>query len=130
MKKKIKKFEELVAWQKARRLTSKIYKVTASGEFARDYGLKDQIRRASVSTMSNMAEGFERAGLTEFQRFLTISKGSCAELRTQLYIALDVGYLDRNSFDELMTDAIEVGQIIGGLRAAVERRRLGVSQPT
>lgn len=73
--------------------------------------------------MSNMAEGFERGGLAEFHRFLSISKGSCAELRTQLYIALDVGYLDAKTFEHLMAQAIEVGQIIGGLRAAVDRRR-------
>ena len=123
MKKKIEKFEELIAWQKARKLTAKIYKVTNEGSFAKDYGLKDQVRRAAVSCMSNMAEGFERGSLAEFNRFLSISKGSCAELRTQLYIAFDVGYLEKQSFESLMTQAVEVGNIIGGLRAAVERRR-------
>lgn len=73
--------------------------------------------------MSNLAEGFERGGLAEFNRFLSISKGSCAELRTQLYIAFDVGYLEKQPFELLMTQAIEVGNIIGGLRAAVERKR-------
>jgi len=123
MKKKIEKFEQLIAWQKSRKLTSQIYKATDEGQFARDYGLKDQVRRAAVSIMSNVAEGFERGGPAEFHRFLSISKGSCAELRTQLYIALDVGYLDQNTFEPLMAQAIEVGQIIGGLRAAVDRRR-------
>ena len=123
MKKKIAKFEELIAWQKARKLTAKIYEVTNEGSFAKDYGLKDQVRRAAVSSMSNMAEGFERGSLAEFNRFLSISKGSCAELRTQLYIAFDVGYLEKQAFESLMTQAIEVGRIIGGLRAAVERRR-------
>ncbi|MCM3870442.1 MAG: four helix bundle protein [Pyrinomonadaceae bacterium] len=123
MKKKIEKFEDLIAWQKARKLTARIYEVTNKGSFAKDYGLKDQVRRAAVSTMSNMAEGFERGSLAEFNRFLSISKGSCAELRTQLYIALDVGYLEKPSFESLMTQAIEVGTIIGGLRAAVERKR-------
>ena len=123
MKKKIEKFEQLIAWQKARKLTAQVYTVTNKGEFARDYGLKDQVRRAAVSTTSNLAEGFERGSLPEFQRFLSISKGSCAELRTQLYIALDVGYLNKESFVTLMGQAIEVGQIIGGLRSAVERRR-------
>ncbi len=85
--------------------------------------LKDQVRRAAVSSMSNMAEGFERGSLAEFNRFLLISKGSCAELRTQLYIAYDVGYLEKQSFESLMTQAIEVGNIIGGLRAALEGRK-------
>jgi four helix bundle protein len=123
MKKKIEKFEELIAWQKARKLTARIYRVTNEGSFAKDYGLKDQVRRAAVSSMSNMAEGFERGSLAEFNRFLSISKGSCAELRTQLYIAFDVGYLEKQVFESLLTQAIEVGKIIGGLRAAVDRRR-------
>jgi four helix bundle protein len=124
MANKIEKFEDLIAWQKARKLTRQIYKATNQGKFASDYGLKDQIRRAAVSSMSNMAEGFERGGLVEFQRFLAIAKGSCAELRTQLYVALDVGYLDTTSFNALMTQAVEVGKIIGGLRASVDRRRV------
>jgi len=124
MSKKIEKFEDLIAWQKARKLTRQIYKATNQGKFASDYGLKDQIRRAAVSSMSNMAEGFERGGLVEFQRFLAIAKGSCAELRTQLYVALDAGYLDTNSFDSLMAQAEEVGKIIGGLRASVDRRHV------
>jgi len=82
----------LIAWQKARKLTARIYEVTNEGSFAKDYGLKDQVRRAAVSSMSNIAEGFERGSLAEFNRFLSISKGSCAEFRTQLYIAFDVGY--------------------------------------
>ena len=124
MSKKVEKFEDLIAWQKARKLTNEIYKATQRGKFAADYSLKDQIRRAAVSSMSNMAEGFERGGLVEFQRFLAIAKGSCAELRTQLYVALDVGYLDSSSFDSLMTQAVEVGRIIGGLRASVARRQV------
>lgn len=120
---KVEKFEDLIAWQKARMLTKNVYEITDLEKFARDFGLKDQIRRAAVSSMSNLAEGFERGGLTEFHRFLTIAKGSCAELRTQLYVAMDVGYLDEVTFRTLMSQAIEVGKIIGGLRASVERRR-------
>ena len=123
MSKKVEKFEDLIAWQKARKLTSEVYKVTQREKFARDYGLKDQIRRAAVSSMSNLAEGFERGGLVEFHRFLVIAKGSCAELRAQLYVAMDVGYIDSVIFGSLMTQAVEVGKIIGGLRASVERRR-------
>ena len=124
MSKKVEKFEELIAWQKARKLTGRIYKVTNQGNFARDYSLKDQIRRAAVSTMSNIAEGFERGGAAEFHRFLVIAKGSCAELRNQLYVALDVAYIPPDAFDSLMADAVEVGKIIGGLRASVERQRM------
>ena len=123
MAKKIERFEDFIAWQKARRLTSEIYKVTNEGQFARDFGLRDQIRRAAISSMSNVAEGFERGRAGEFHQFLSVAKGSCAELRAQLYIALDVGYIQTETFDRLMSQAIEVGQILGGLRASVERRR-------
>ena len=123
MAKKINRFEDFIAWQKARQLTSAIYKVTSEGGFARDFGLKDQIRRAAVSSMSNLAEGFERGRPAEFHQFLSIAKGSCAELRTQLYVALDAGYLSIPMFEGLMVQATEVGLILGGLRLSVERRR-------
>jgi four helix bundle protein len=123
MAKKIDRFEDFIAWQKARKLTADIYRVTSEGKFARDFGLKDQIRRAAVSSMSNLAEGFERGRPAEFHQFLSIAKGSCAELRTQLYVALDVGYLGLALFEALMSQATEVGQILGGLRLSVERRR-------
>jgi four helix bundle protein len=90
---RIEKFEDLIVWQKARELTKNIYRVTKIGEFLKDFGLRDQIRRASVSIMSNIAEGFERGGRSEFHQFLVIAKGSCAELRSQLYVALDAEYI-------------------------------------
>ena len=123
MSRKIERFEDFIAWQKARKLTAEIYKVTNQGRFARDFVLRDQSRRASVSIMSNLAEGFERGGAGEFHRFITIAKGSCAELRAQLYVALDVGYLTEAIFHSLMSLTIEVGRILGGLRASIERRR-------
>ncbi len=123
MSERVERFEDIIAWQKARALTARIYQLTCEGKFARDYGLKDQIRRAAVSIMSNIAEGFERGRPSEFHQFLSIAKGSCAELRSQLYIAFDAGYLSKEVFDELMSKAIEVGRIVGGLRAAVERQR-------
>jgi four helix bundle protein len=123
MSKRIERFEDFVAWQKARELTAAIYKATSEGNFARDYGLKDQIRRAAVSIMSNIAEGFERGRSSEFHQFLSIAKASCAELRSQLYVALDAGYLAEEDFSRLMAMAIEVGQIVGGLRKSVEQRR-------
>ena len=123
MAKKIERFEDFIAWQRARKLTADIYRVTSEGNFARDFGLKDQIRRAAVSSMSNLAEGFERGRPAEFHQFLSVAKGSCAELRTQLYVALDVGYIGLQTFEGLMAQATEVGQILGGLRLSVERRR-------
>jgi len=123
MAKRIERFEDFIAWQKARKLTSEIYKVTNHGEFGSDFGLKNQIRRAAVSSMSNLAEGFERGRPTEFHQFLSVAKGSCAELRSQLYVALDAGYLNLPTFEALMTQATEVGQILGGLRVSIERRR-------
>ena len=123
MKKEIGRFEDIIAWQKARELTRDVYRKTDEGRFARDFSLRDQIRRSSVSIMSNIAEGFERSGLVEFQRFLSIAKGSCAEVRAQLYIAFDVGYLQKNEFESLMSAASEVALIIGGLRASIQRRQ-------
>src|SRR2546422_1005504 len=120
---KIQRFEDLIAWQKSRVLTRDIYKASNVGAFARDYGLRDQIQRAGVSTMSNIAEGFERGKPGEFHQFLCVAKGSNAELRSQLYVALDVGYLQPEEFQALMVQAEEVGRIVGGLRASVEKRR-------
>ncbi len=120
---KIERFEDFIAWQKARSLAAGVYGVTSEGKFARDFGLKDQIQRAAVSIMSNIAEGFERGRATEFHQFLSVAKASCAELRSQLYIALDAGYITEEAFNRLMNQAIEVGQVVGGLRASVERRR-------
>jgi four helix bundle protein len=118
----IRKFEDLVAWQRARELAAEVYRATNDGAFARDFGLRDQIRRAAVSVLSNIAEGHERATPSEFHRFLSIAKGSCAELRAQLFVALDVGYLQRDAFDVLLSQAEEVGRIIGGLRASVAKK--------
>ena len=122
-KKRLERFEDLVAWQKARVLTCQIYHVTGSGRFAKDYGLRDQVRRAAVSIMSNLAEGFERGGRSEFHQFLSVAKASCAELRSQLYVARDAGYLEDHTFGALLSQAEEVGRITGGLRAAVEQQK-------
>lgn len=92
MESKVVKFEDLIAWQKARELTRKIYQISRTGEFAKDFCLSSQIQSAAVSIMSNIAEGFERGGLGEFHQFLSTAKASCAEFRSQLYVALDVGH--------------------------------------
>ena len=115
-------FEELIAWQKARLLTRSIYQLTSTGKFSKDFGLRDQIRRASVSVMSNIAEGFERGSRKEFHQFLVIAKASCAEVKAQLYVALDAGYIEKETFENIYILANEVGKIIGGLRASVFKR--------
>ncbi|UKO97390.1 four helix bundle protein [Nostoc sp. UHCC 0870] len=120
---KVERFEDLIAWQKARILTQDIYQVTQQGQFAKDFGLSGQIQRAAVSIMSNIAEGFERTHLGEFHQFLSIAKSSCAELRSQLYVALDIRYLDQVKFNQLLTQAEEVAKIIGGLRISVARQK-------
>lgn len=120
---KVQSFEDLVAWQKARELTKQIYLVTSKEPFSKDFGLRDQIRRASVSVMSNLAEGFERGSRSEFHRFILVSKGSCAEVRSQLYVAFDVGYIRHKQFQEMMDLGVEVSRIIGGLRSAVKKQK-------
>lgn len=111
---KIDNFEDIDAWQKARELTKQIYALSNDGQFARDFGLRDQIRRASVSIMSNIAEGFERGGDVEFRRFLIIAKGSAGEVKAQLYVALDAGLIDKTIFDSLYKMTNEIGNLIGG----------------
>jgi four helix bundle protein len=122
-KERIDKFEDLIAWQKARKLTQGIYQTSRRGAFAKDFGLAGQIQRASVSIMSNIAEGFERGGRGEFHQFLSVAKASCAEVRSLLYVALDIKYIDKTEFRKIMDKAEEVGRIVGGLRASVDKQR-------
>src|SRR5690242_842151 len=96
---KVEKFEDLVAWQKARALCNQVYGITRSPGFAKDFVLVDQIRRAAISISNNIGEGFERGGRSEFHQFLVAAKASCAKLRAQLYVALDAGYIDQKEFD-------------------------------
>jgi four helix bundle protein len=110
----IKRFEEIEAWQKTRQLTANIYRSTSTGLFAKDFGLRDQIRRAAVSSMSNIAEGFKRDGNKEFIQFLSVAKGSTGEVRSQLYVALDAGFLDQAQFTELFGSAEEASRLIAG----------------
>jgi four helix bundle protein len=118
-----KRFEDLVIWQKARQLTKAIYKVTKSRAFAKDFGLAGQIQRSAVSAMSNIAEGYERGGRAEFHQFLSIAKSSCDEVRSQLYVALDVGYLQQVNFESLKGQAEEVSRMIGKFQAAVQQQK-------
>jgi four helix bundle protein len=98
----IKTFESMEIWKQARELTKNIYRISAVGGFAKDYGLRDQIRRAGVSVMSNIAEGFELGGNNELMQFLAIAKGSCGEVRCQLYVALDQNYLEGGQAEQLI----------------------------
>jgi four helix bundle protein len=111
----LERFEDLDAWKKARELTKSIYQATSSGGFARDFGLRDQIRRAAVSVMSNIAEGFERDGNKEFFQFLSQAKGSCGEVRAQLYIAFDQAYVTEAQLQGSVERAVEVSRLIAGL---------------
>ena len=112
---KIARFEDLEAWKKAREMTKAIYAVTSSGKFSRDFSLRDQIRSLAVSSMSNISEGFERGGDKEFRQFLAIAKGSAGEVKSQLYVALDVAFLSREEFEALHNLASETARLIGGL---------------
>jgi four helix bundle protein len=111
---KIKQFEDIESWKKSRELTKSIYRVTLNQGFARDFGLRDQIRRASVSILSNIAEGFERDGDKEFIQFLSMAKGSCGEVRAQLYVALDQEYIDAGEFASLIQLAEEISRLLSG----------------
>lgn len=109
------RFEELDAWKFAREITKDVYRVSRLEPFCRDYSLRDQICSASVSVMSNIAEGFERSGTREFVNFLSIAKGSCGEVRSQLYVALDQNYINVSDFDAIYQKADRNGRIINGL---------------
>ncbi|MEI8183686.1 MAG: four helix bundle protein [Deltaproteobacteria bacterium] len=111
----ITKFEDIEAWQKSRELTREVYSASNTGLFAKDYGLRDQIRRAAVSIMSNIAEGFERGGDKEFGQFIAQAKGSSAEVRAQLYVALDQKYIDQPTFDRLAELTIQINRMLAGL---------------
>ena len=111
----IKKFEDLEAWKMSREVTKEIYNLTKNDLFVRDYGLKDQICRASVSIMSNIAEGFERDGRKEFVNFLSIAKGSSGEVRSQLYVALDQNYISEQEFNIIHNKTEQNSRLIAGL---------------
>jgi len=110
----IRRFEDIEAWKKARVLVKEVYKVTAAGRFLKDFSLRDQIRRAAVSIISNISEGFSRQTDKEFVQFLHIAKGSTSEVQSQLYIGADLGYISQEEFDNLYKQADEVGRLIFG----------------
>lgn len=111
---KIEKFEDILTWQKARELTREIYRFSRQGEFAKDFALRDQIRRAVISITSNIAEGFERGGTKEFVQFLGYAKGSSGEVRSQLYVALDESYLKEQEWQNLHNRCLEISRLLDG----------------
>ena len=111
---KIEKFEDIIAWQKALELSDLIYHLTNNPAFSKDYGLKDQIRRASVSVVSNIAEGFERESNNQFIYFLVIAKASAGELRAQLYIAKNQKYISDDEFNLITEKVTEVSKTVSG----------------
>lgn len=121
---KIQKFEELNIWKLSLEITKMIYDLTAKGNFSKDYGLRDQIRRAAVSISSNIVEGFEKNNNNEFVRFLKISKGSAGEARNQLYIALAVNHITQNEFDGLNKKLEDVAAQIGGFIVYLQKKKI------
>lgn len=106
----VQQFEDLRVWQEARALVQEVYKAAKQKPFSRDFSLRDQITRAAVSTMSNIAEGFERGSRKEFIQFLNIAKGSSGELRSQLYVALDQEYINQKLFDQVRESALSLSR--------------------
>ena len=123
------KFEDLIAWQEARRLVSMIYKITSDGLFSRDFGLKDQIQRAAVSSMTNIAEGFDNESTVEFARFLGMARRSAVEVQSLIYVALDANYVDEESFKTHFDQARKTQAIIGGLKKGIMKNPRRPNRP-
>lgn len=121
---KAKSIEELLVWQRARELVNNVYSLTKKQNFRRDFSLVDQIRRATISVMSNIAEGYERGSNTEFIQFLYIAKASCGEVRTQLLIALDQGYINKEELEKAKELALKVSGMLSNFIAYLKRSKL------
>lgn len=117
---KYSRFEDLPIWQEARQLTKKVYDVTREGDFSKDFRLKAQICDSSVSAMSNIAEGFENQTTKQFIRYLYIAKGSSGEFRSQLYVALDAGYIQEQVMLDLKQRAESISKQISKLIGYLE----------
>jgi four helix bundle protein len=118
----IKKFEDIIGWQEARKLVKEIYKITNEGAFVRDFGFRDQIQRAAVSVMTNIAEGFDCDSQIEFARFLGYSRRSAVEVQSLLYAALDIGYINQSTFTAQYQQAEKTKALIGGLKTSLKKR--------
>ena len=134
---KIERFEDIEAWKAAREIAQQVYRVTRSGDFARDFGLRDQVQRAAVSIMANIAEGFDSGSNKEFIKFLGYALRSATEVQSHLYVALDEGYLDQEKFNMLFALTTKCKNLVSGfsryLRShpksrSVEPRTLNIEQ--
>jgi four helix bundle protein len=121
---KIDRFEDIESWKLAREAVNLVYAATQTEAFRRDFALSNQIRRAGISILSNIAEGFERSGNKEFMQFLSIAKGSCGEVRAQLYIALDQNYLDEATFERISDKLLATSRLISGLMRYLQQSEL------
>ena len=124
------KFEDLIAWQEARKLVSMIYKITSDGLFSKDFGLKDQIQRAAVSAMTNIAEGFDNESTMEFARFLGMARRSSVEVQSLLYAALDAHYINEDIFKAHYEQARKTQAIIGGLKKGILKNPRRPAKPS
>jgi four helix bundle protein len=120
----ISKFEDIIAWQKALELSDLIYSYSNKDNFSKDFGLRDQMRRASVSVVSNIAEGFEREGNNQFIYFLLVAKASAGELRAQLYIAKNQKYISQEEFELINNKVLEVSKTISGFVSYLRTQKL------
>ena len=118
----ISRFEDIQTWQEARQLVKMVYDLTGSGALARDFGLRDQIQRASISSMTNIAEGFDCESKVEFARFLGIARRSAVEVQSLLYAALDIEYITKAQFDEYYEQARKTKALIGGFKRSLGNR--------
>lgn len=110
----IKRFEEIEAWKEARKLTREVYRATRQGGFRRDFGLRDQVQRASISIMANIAEGFDAGSNREFLKFLGYALRSASEVQSHLYVALDQEYIGQQPFESLFEITVRVKNLISG----------------
>jgi four helix bundle protein len=117
---KITRFEDLIVWQKSMSLAEEVYRVTKVGEFSKDWGLRDQIRKAVVSISSNIAEGYGRYRAADFKRFLTISNASAYEVRSQVQLAGRLGYLGALETEMIVKNCEEVSRMLVGLKRKIK----------
>ena len=121
---KVRQFEDLEAWKIARVLAKAVYRISSNGEFATDFNLRNQLRRSAISALSNIAEGFERDGNREFLHFLAMAKGSCGEVRSQLFAVPDLAYITDDEFQSLYKTAVQLSRLLSGLMNHLRQSQL------